>query len=97
MNLSKIEPLSLITKKQINKIKPLTKKQQILRDIKNVMIPLAQLFFAINFVFIFAVAVSLSVTILIIICEWVVNCIAYEQVIDFYPMLHDTFWELRHF
>lgn len=97
MNLSKIEPLSLIAKKQINKIKPLTKKQQILRDIKNVMIPLAQLFFAINFVFIFAAAVSLSVTILIIICEWVVNCIAYEQVIDFYPMLHDTFWELRHF
>ena len=75
----------------------LTKNQQILRDIRNVMFVIAQVFFWMNFIFIFGAAIIFSFSILMTICNWIVNCLAYEEIVDFYPMLHDTFWKLRHF
>ena len=78
-------------------MKKLTKTQRRLREIETVILPILYVFFWINFAFIFFACLFLSLTVLITICNWVINCLAYEQIVDFYPMLHKAFLDLRHF
>lgn len=86
-----------------DRMNKLTKRQQIRLVIKFIIhhyiVPAAKILFGLNFIFIFIFCLAGSVTLCFIVfitfCSWVMNCLAYEQIVDFYPMLKDTFWHMK--